>query len=51
MPRNDNGSVPVYNTVYNGSPIVISLPIAHTSGTLIRGPEYYFTTYGRYSEC
>ncbi len=26
-------------------PITVSLPVSHPLGTLVRGPEYYFTTY------
>lgn len=27
------------------NPATIELPVAHSLGTLIRGPEYFFTTY------
>lgn len=43
--RNDNNNVQVYNTSSQSYPITIGLPIANPSGTLIRGPQYYFTTY------
>lgn len=43
--RQDNNSVPINNFATETYPITVSLPIAHPLGTLIRGPEYYFTTY------
>lgn len=43
--RRDNNPVPIYNVSTENYPIRIALPVAHPVGTLIRGPEYYFTTY------
>lgn len=43
--RKDNNSVQVFNTSSEAFPITIGLPIANPSGTLIKGPQYYFTTY------
>lgn len=39
----DAVTVKTFPTTTN--PITFELPVAHPSGTLIRGPEYYFTTY------
>ena len=36
---------PVKTIMTENRPILIELPVAHPSGTLIQGPEYYFTTY------
>lgn len=43
--QDNNNSVPIHNVATESYPIIVSLPIAHPLGTLIRGPEYYFTTY------
>lgn len=43
--RQENNSIPINNLATETYPITVSLPIAHPLGTLIRGPEYYFTTY------
>lgn len=43
--RGDEGPVIVFSEVINDSSVTLSLPVAHPQGTLIRGPEYYFTTY------
>lgn len=37
--------VPVHSTVTTINPITVELPVANPLGSLIRGPEYYFTTY------
>jgi len=38
-------AVPVKTFPTTTNPITFELPVAHPSGTLIRGPEYFFTTY------
>ncbi len=38
-------SVPVKSFKTTREPIFIELPVAHPQGQLIKGPEYYFTTY------
>lgn len=43
--RGDEDRVKVKEIISEINPIIVELPIAHPSGTLIRGPEYYFTTY------
>jgi len=43
--KQENNDIPIFNTPTGNFPIVVSLPVAHPLGTLIRGPEYYFTTY------
>lgn len=43
--KQDNNSIPIYNFYTQNYPITLSFPVAHPLGTLIRGPEYYFTTY------
>ncbi|WP_312811513.1 hypothetical protein [Sedimentibacter sp.] len=43
--RQENNDIPVFNTPTGNSPIIVRLPVAHPLGSLIRGPEYYFTTY------
>lgn len=41
-----NGNkIPVVNLSITQNPTLIMLPIAHSLGTLIKGPEYYFTPY------
>lgn len=43
---NRNGDqIPVVKLDITQNPTLIRLPIAHPSGTLIRGAEYYFTPY------
>lgn len=43
---NQNGDqIPVVRLPITQNPNLIKLPIAHPSGTLIKGPEYYFTPY------
>lgn len=37
--------VPVKRILTESKPITIELPVADPAGTLIKGPEYYFTTY------
>lgn len=36
---------PIQTLTTTENPITIELPVAHPSGTLVRGPEYFFTTY------
>ncbi|WP_313341064.1 hypothetical protein [Sedimentibacter sp.] len=43
--RQENYFVPIFNIPTENSPIIVGLPVAHPLGTLIRGPEYYFTAY------
>jgi len=43
--QGDSNQVPVKKLIIDNNPTIIELPIAHTLGTLIKGPEYYFTTY------
>ena len=43
--QGDSNQVPVKRLKITNNPTIIELPIAHTLGTLIKGPEYYFTTY------
>lgn len=43
--RQGDDSVPVSRLITQSYPITISLPVSHPLGALIRGPEYYFTTY------
>lgn len=43
--QQEGSAVPIFATKTEGFPIIVDLPIAHPVGTLIRGPEYYFTTY------
>lgn len=43
---NQNGNqIPVTNLSPTQNPTLIELPIAHPSGALVEGPEYYFTPY------
>lgn len=37
--------VPVLKALSEKNPITLELPVAHPLGTLIKGPEYYYTTY------
>lgn len=41
----EENAVPIKTFVTTTNPITLDLPVAHPSGTLIQGPEYYFTTY------
>jgi len=43
--KGDVNKVPVKRVSTETNPIIVELPVAHPKGTLIRGPEYYFTTY------
>ena len=43
--QGDEYQVPVKKIITTNYPTLIELPIAHPLGTLIKGPEYYFTTY------
>lgn len=43
--QGDLDQVPVKRLIITQNPTVIELPMAHNLGTLIKGPEYYFTTY------
>jgi len=42
--QNDN-QIPIVSLSPTENPTLIELPIAHPSGTLVEGPEYYFTPY------
>jgi len=43
---NQNGNqVPIMSLSPTQNPTIIELPIAHPEGTLVEGPEYYFTPY------
>ncbi len=41
----DVNAAPVIRFSTTTNPIIIELPVAHPLGSLIKGPEYYFTTY------
>jgi len=43
--QGDLDQVPVKKLIITHNPTSIELPIAHNLGNLIKGPEYYFTTY------
>lgn len=43
--QGDTNSELIKQTITEEKPIFIELPVAHPAGSLIRGPEYYFTTY------
>jgi hypothetical protein len=43
--RGEVNEVPVLKVNSQINPFKIELPVAHPLGTLIEGPEYYFTTY------
>lgn len=43
--QGDEFHIPVEKVVIVNNPTIIELPIAHKLGNLIKGPEYYFTTY------
>ncbi len=43
--RGEDDRVMVKKIITESNPIIVELPIAHPLGTLIRGPEYYFTAY------
>jgi hypothetical protein len=37
--------VPVEKIISTKDPVTVALPVAHPKGSLIEGPEYYYTTY------
>jgi len=41
----DGNQIPVVSLSPTQNPTIIELPIAHPEGTLVEGPEYYFTPY------
>lgn len=43
--KSEEKDAPVDSIVTQSYPITLSLPVSHPFGTLVRGPEYYFTTY------
>jgi hypothetical protein len=43
--RQQDGDVPIKRLTTQSYPVTIILPVANPFGSLIRGPEYYFTTY------
>lgn len=43
--KQENNTIPIYNMSTDSYPVTITLPVANPLGELIRGPEYYFTTY------
>jgi len=43
--QGDENQVPVTKLITTNYPTLIELPVAHSLGTLIKGPEYYYTTY------
>lgn len=43
--QGDKFHYPIEKFLIVNNPTLIELPIAHRLGTLIKGPEYYFTTY------
>lgn len=43
--RGEVNTVPVKEVTTKKEPIKVDLPVAHPMGTLIKGPEYYYTTY------
>ncbi len=43
--QGDDYAIPVKKLITTTNPITFDLPVAHPYGTLIKGPEYYFTTY------
>lgn len=43
--QGDTFHIPVEKFLIVNNPTLIELPIAHGLGNLIKGPEYYFTTY------
>lgn len=43
--RGEVNQVPVTKVMSEINPFIVELPVANPMGTLIRGPEYYFTTY------
>ena len=43
-----NNQIPIMRLVSRINPILVQLPVAHYSGTYIKGPEYCFTYYDIY---
>ncbi|WMJ76333.1 MULTISPECIES: hypothetical protein [unclassified Sedimentibacter] len=43
--KNGEAAVPIKSIIYESEPILVELPVAHISGELIQGPEYFFTPY------
>ncbi len=43
--QGEENQVPVKRLITTNNPTIVELPIAHPLGTLIKGPEYYFTPY------
>nr|WP_312578602.1 hypothetical protein [Sedimentibacter sp.] len=43
--RHEDNQIPVKNFVVTTNPTIIELPVANPQGTLIEGPEYFFTPY------
>jgi hypothetical protein len=43
--QSDEFHFPIEQFLIENNPTLIELPIAHRLGNLIKGPEYYFTTY------
>lgn len=43
--RREEEEEPIDSIVTQSYPITVSLPVSHPLGSLVRGPEYYFTTY------
>lgn len=43
--KSNGNEIPVVNLTITQNPTIIMLPIANSSGTLVKGPEYYFTPY------
>lgn len=41
----DGNYIPVTTISTTQNPTIIELPVAHPQGTLVEGPEYYFTPY------
>jgi len=41
----DGNPIPVISLSPTQNPTIIELPIAHPQGTLVEGPEYFFTPY------
>ncbi len=43
--KGDVNTVPVKEVITKKVPTKVELPVANSLGTLIKGPEYYYTTY------
>ena len=43
--RGPSDAIPIRTLRTESYPLTIELPVAHPVGALIRGPEYYFSTY------